>query len=96
MRLNPQLKLRRVGNMHMVVDTRTGQANMTHVYHLNDTAATVWELAAEADFTAEELAQRLCRDFEVEFETALKDVEELLKSWQEYGLLAPNDDALRR
>jgi len=87
MRIDPHLKLRRVGNMYMIVDARTGQANLTHVYNLNETAAAVWQLAAAGEFTAEKLAEGVCREYEIGYDEALRDVKALLESWQKYGLL---------
>lgn len=87
MQLKPHLKLHRIGKMQMVVDTRTGQANLANVYELNETAAAVWEQASKGAFTAQQLAEALTAEFDIDFEAALHDVEELLKTWQGYGLL---------
>lgn len=87
MKLHPHLKLRRLGNMYMIVDTRTGQVNMTNVYNLNATAAALWREAEAIDFTAEQLAEYLCREYEVAYDVALHDVRETLETWARYGLL---------
>lgn len=87
MKLKPHLKLRRIGKSCMIVDSQSGAANLTNVYQLNETAAAVWEYAAGDSFTAEALAESLTRDFEIDYSSALHDVEELLATWQTYGLI---------
>ena len=55
---------------------------------LNDTAAWIWEKASElGDFTAEQLAEAICSDYDVEADRALSDVKKLLSEWQHSGLL---------
>lgn len=87
MKLQPHLKLRRIGKACMIVDSQSGTANLTNVYELNETAAAVWEYASAGSFTAETLAKALTAEFEIDFAAALHDVEELLNTWQQYGLI---------
>jgi len=55
---------------------------------LNETAAWVWEKAAElGDFTAEQLSEALCQEYDVAPERARADIEKLLAQWQQMGLV---------
>ena len=55
---------------------------------MNDTAVWLWEKCAElGDFTAEQLAEALCDAYEVEPSKAKADVERILATWQEIGLI---------
>ena len=87
MKLNPNLKLRRIGSIYMVVDSKTQEVNMANVYQLNETAATVWRAAEGKEIEAEALAEVLCSDYEIEPEEALSDIRQLLALWREYGLI---------
>ncbi len=87
MRRNPKLKLRQIGTMYMIVDSQSGAANMTNVYHLNETAATLWRGIGEEPFTADKAAEVLVEEYEVGKEEALRDVEQLLERWREFGLI---------
>ena len=87
MKLNPNLKLRRIGSIYMVVDSKTQEVNMANVYQLNETAATVWRAAEGKEIAAEALAAALSLDYEIEPEEALSDIHELLALWREYGLI---------
>ena len=62
--------------------------NFNKLIGLNDTAAWLWEKAAEmGDFTAQELADALCQEYDVAPERALADVEKLTASWQSAGIV---------
>ncbi len=55
---------------------------------MNDTAVWLWEKCSEfGDFTAEQLAEALCDAYEVEPSKAKADVERILATWQEIGLI---------
>ena len=87
MKLNPNLKLRRIGSIYMVVDSKTQEVNMAKVYQINETAATVWRAAEGKEIEPKALAEALCSDYEIEPEEALSDIETLLSTWREYGLI---------
>ena len=55
---------------------------------MNDTAAWLWEKCTKlGDFTAEQLAEALCEEYEVESSKALADINRILDQWKEMGLL---------
>lgn len=70
----------------MIVDTATEQVNMVDVYTMNETAAMLWQAFAGRDFTAEEMVEALCQEYDVTPEQAKADVEALLREWDSFGL----------
>lgn len=88
MKLKRNLQLRRIGSRHMIVDTGD-TVNLTNVFTLNETAARLWKLAEEKDFTADELADLLGGEYAVDRETVLKDVKRQIDEWQAFGLVEP-------
>lgn len=88
MRLKPNLRLRQIGRRFMVVNTATGSVDMSHVFMLNEVAAGVWKQMENGEVDVEKLVGWLCEEYEVDRETARKDVERLVLEWQKYGLLA--------
>ena len=55
---------------------------------MNDTAVWLWEKCTElGDFTAEQLAEALCGEYEVESTRALADINRILDQWKEMGLV---------
>lgn len=87
MKLKANLKLRKIGSNHMIVDASTGSANLTNVYTLNATAARMWELAEGHDFTSQQLAEAICCEFDVEPQRALAEVDAQLGEWRKFGLI---------
>lgn len=84
----PQLRLHKIGNKHMIVDSMDDCVNLTNVYSMNETAAWLWKAIGEEEgCTLEKLAESLCREYRVEYDRALRDVERQLEEWQKMGLL---------
>ena len=55
---------------------------------MNDTAAWLWEKCTElGDFTAEGLTEALCEEYEVEPSKAQADINSILATWKELGLI---------
>ena len=71
----------------MVVDMCEDNVNLSNVYSLNGTAAWIWERLVEGISSPDELAARLCQDYQVERERAFHDVENQLAEWQKFGLV---------
>ena len=83
-----ELKVRKLGDSYMLVDTIADKVDMTQVLTLNSVAAWLWEEARrQGDFTAESLAAAVCQKYDVESDEALRDVEEQLALWKEFGIV---------
>ena len=63
------------------------QVNFSNLISLNETAAFLWEVVEDKEFTAETMADSLCLEYEVEREIALRDAEALCTKWKEIGLI---------
>ena len=87
MKLRTDLTLRQIGRSYMVVELSKGEANLTNVYTLNETAAWLWKEFAVTDFTEEQLVERLCEEYEVSREKASEDVALLVADWKKMGLV---------
>lgn len=81
------LQLRKIGRRYMVVDMCEDNVNLSNVYSLNGTAAWIWERLVEGISSPDELADRLCEDYQVERERAFHDVENQLAEWLKFGLV---------
>lgn len=86
------LRLHRIGNKYMIVETVDGCVNLTNVYSMNETAAWLWEAVGKGeDRTPGKLAESLCKVYKVEYDRALRDVEHQLEEWEKMGLLVRQD-----
>ena len=80
--------LRTVCGENAIVAEGIEAINFNKLISLNETAAAVWAKTTElGEFTDEQLADALCEEYDVDKARALEDVRNLLKNWQEAGLL---------
>lgn len=87
MKINDNLRLRKIGSRSMVVKEVEGEVNMTDVFTLNSTASDIWSAFSGKDFTEGDLVGYLIDNYEVTRERAAADVADLLSRWKEYGLI---------
>lgn len=87
MKINDNLRLRKIGSRSMVVKEVEGEVNMTDVFTLNPTASDIWSAFSGKDFTEEDLVGYLVDNYEVALERAAADVAALLSQWKEFGLI---------
>lgn len=88
MSLRTNLKLRKVGDRYMLVVVSDSDMNTTAVYTFNETAAFVWNAAADAGFDPAALARLLCGEYDIDYQSALSDIERLLAEWKATGLIS--------
>ena len=87
MRTNDKLTLRSIGKSHFVVNPNETNIDLADIYRMNAPAAFLWEEMRGRDFTADDMVQALTARFDVDDVTAKQDVEEMLATWKEYGLV---------
>lgn len=73
MKLNPDYILRNVAGEMIVVPTGSASQKFNGMLNLNDTAAFLWENVETAS-SRETLVQMVLNEFEVDEETAVRDV----------------------
>lgn len=81
--LRSDLTWREIEDKVIVLDLRSGK-----YLEINPTGAALWKLLAEGAVTRDELTQRLVSEFQVDDETATRDVEAFLSGLERIGLLA--------
>ena len=80
--------LREICGEKVVVAEGLKVVDFGKIVSMNDTAVWLWEKGAElGDFTAEQLAEALCEEYEVESSKALADINRILDQWKEMGLV---------
>ena len=88
MKLKKGFVLRDVCGEHVIVGEGLGAVNFGRLLALNETAAWLWKQAdAMGDFTVEQLADKLCEEYDVTAEQARKDVAEMVGKWQQEGVV---------
>ena len=80
--------LREVCGEKVIVGEGIETVNFGKLVSLNDTAAWLWEKASEFDdFTPEQLADAICKEYDVERSKALRDIQKIVAVWKEVGVI---------
>lgn len=87
MKTKQGLFLRKVGMQYRLVDSATGDVNLTNVYTMNQTAAMLWEHIGDNEFDVDSLTDWLCDIYDVEHEVAKADVKLMVEEWKHLGLI---------
>lgn len=85
MRIIEGLDRREVCGEAILVPTGEKAADFSKLISLNDSSLYLWKEMEGKDFTADDLVQSLLKEYEVDEETACKDVDKFL-----HQLLAEN------
>lgn len=87
MKIKDNFILRTLYNEKVVTTVGFENIDFNKLISLNSTAAFLWEKFVGKDFTAEDLAKALVEEYDVDYDTAFKDSENLAKSWIENNLV---------
>ncbi|WP_302587059.1 PqqD family protein [Paraprevotella clara] len=94
MRIKDGFELREICGEHVILSHGMDNIDFSKIISLNETAAFLWKEAVgkeelnSREISEEELTATLLEAYEVDEETARKDVAQVLAKWGEIGLLA--------
>lgn len=90
MRIKDGFELREICGEHVILSHGMDNIDFSKIISLNETAAFLWkEAVGKEEISEEELTATLLEAYEVDEETARKDVAwQVLAKWREIGLLA--------
>ncbi len=88
MKINEGFELRKVCDENVIVAYGRKNIDFSKVISLNESAAFLWNAVVDKEFTCQDLADILCKEYEVDAQTALQDVAQMVASWKELGLVA--------
>lgn len=87
MKLKKGFELRTICGENVIVASGLENINFSKIISVNETAAFLWNEAEKLEtFTAEQLTEKLCGEYEVNPSQALADVKQTLTQWAEIGL----------
>ena len=88
MQIKKDFTIQKVGGSYIAVAVGETSKTFHGMVRLNETGAFLWRKMAEADVTVDELVEALLAEYEVDRETATRDVENLVNQFRESGILA--------
>ena len=88
MKIKNGFVLREVCGEKVIVGEGLDAINFGKLLSLNDSADWLWKAASElGDFSVDELAAKLCEEYEVSAEEAKADVAAIVDEWQQIGVV---------
>lgn len=88
MRIKDGFELREICGENVILSHGMENIDFSKIISLNETAAFLWKEAVGKDFDEQSLSDALLDAYDVDAETVRKDVERILSTWREIGLLA--------
>jgi len=87
MRIKEGFQLRTICGENIIVATGFKNIDFSKIISLNESATLLWKGLLDRDFEVEDMVKLLTDEYEVDEATARKDVEAVVKQWQEIGLI---------
>ena len=87
MRIKEGFELREICGEQIILSHGVENIDFTKIISLNESAAFLWHEVENREFSEEELVKALLDAYEVDEDTARRDVKQVLEKWNEIGLL---------
>lgn len=87
MKVKKGFELREICGEKVILATGIENVDFSRLVSLNESSAYLWQNVEGKEFTAETLAQLLCKEYDVDHETALADAERLIEEWKQCGII---------
>ncbi len=88
MKINEGFELRTVCDENVIVAYGRKNIDFSKVISLNESAAYLWNAVVGKEFTCQELTDLLCKEYDVDAETAQNDAAQMVASWKELGIVS--------
>lgn len=86
MKLKPGFKLRNICGENILTAEGKENIDFSNIISMNDTSVYLWQSVQNKEFTINELVKLLVDQYNVDEETARKDVQELTQQWIKIGI----------
>lgn len=83
---SPSVVTRKTGNEYIIVPVTDNIADMDSIFTLNETGAFIWE-QIDGEKSVEEIIRLVVDEFEIDRDTATKDVLGFLGTMKEYMII---------
>ena len=85
MKLKPGFKLRNICGENILTAEGKENIDFSNIISMNDTSVYLWQSVQNKEFTINELVKLLVDQYNIDEETARKDVQELTQQWIKIG-----------
>lgn len=86
MQINPDFTIQKVGASYVAVAVGETSKNFHGMIRLNETGAFLWNKMTERDMTEEALVDALLEEYDIDRETAARDVHNMIESLKSHPI----------
>nr|MBP7472765.1 PqqD family protein [Prevotella sp.] len=87
MKAKPGFNIRKVCGENIIVAEGIENIDFSNIISMNESSAFLWNSVAGKDFSVEDLVKLLTEEYEVDEDTARKDVETVVKQWKDAEII---------
>jgi hypothetical protein len=87
MKAKKGFNLRSVCGQQIVVAEGKENIDFSNIISMNESSAYLWKNIQDKEFTPQDLAELLLKEYEVDQQTALADAETLAEQWKKAGIV---------
>jgi len=87
MKAKKGFNLRTICGENIIVAEGKENIDFSNIISMNESSAYLWNQIQQKEFTAEDLAALLVKEYEVDEETALEDARTLAQQWLKAGII---------
>ncbi len=87
MRIKKDFNLREVCGEYIIVAEGKENIDFCNIISMNESSAYLWKEIQNLDFEAEDLAELLVNQYDVDKATALRDATTLMQQWFDAGIV---------
>lgn len=87
MKIKDGFELREVCGENVILSSGMENIDFSKIISLNESAAFLWKTVFGKEFTEEMMVEALLGEYDVDRDTAAKDVSQVVASWREIGLI---------
>lgn len=87
MRKKKGFVVRNFGGENVIVDEGRDNIDYSNIVSMNASAAYLWGELGEGDFSVDDVASLLLREYEVDGDKARADAQEIVEKWIEAGIV---------
>lgn len=87
MKIKKDFNLREVCGEYIIVAEGKENIDFCNIISMNESSAYLWKQVQNKEFDADTLTELLTDEYDVDKETAMKDVKALIKQWVDAGIV---------
>ncbi len=87
MKIKKDFNLREVCGEYIIVAEGKENIDFCNIISMNESSAYLWKQVQNREFDADTLTELLTDEYDVDKETAMKDVKALIEQWVDAGIV---------